>query len=153
MVQVIGKVLGALLRSLFVSIVMFVIGFSVISGEFPPNFKRLEKTYESLQQMSQLGRQLQVQQKDMKNQIVNPGESDVERDVEALQNLTAKRAELGENILTGSARKVNSHGSIKNTNSDAESSDIKDLKARINELQTQVYRLQQRVGQLEDRNK
>lgn len=54
MSKIVIQILNALFRSLFISIVMFIIGLSVITGEFPPKLERLEKTYESLQQMAQL---------------------------------------------------------------------------------------------------
>ncbi|WP_253720927.1 hypothetical protein [Bdellovibrio bacteriovorus] len=41
MLQALGKIAGSVLRSLFISIVMFIIVFSVITGEFPPNLNVL----------------------------------------------------------------------------------------------------------------
>lgn len=148
MTAVIGKILGAILRSLFVSIVMFVIVFSVISGEFPPNFGRLAKTYQSLQQMTQINRQIQVSQNSVISQNNLQGEL-IERDIEALEHWNQKRAQLGESILGGGGSSFIPN--LRNTST--QFLEEKDLKERVAELQTQVYRLQQRVSQLEDKVK
>lgn len=148
MTAVIGKILGAILRSLFVSIVMFIIVFSVISGEFPPNFERLAKTYQSLKQMNKISRQVHAPKKTHINQNILQDDL-FERDIEALENLNQKRAELGENILTGGGLNI----VPKQKNKRAQSTEDRDLRGRIVELQSQVYRLQQRVSQLEDKVK
>lgn len=148
MTAVIGKILGAILRSLFVSIVMFIIVFSVISGEFPPNFERLAKTYQSLKQMNKIGKQVHTPKKTHINQNSLQDDS-IERDIEALEHLNQKRAELGENILTGGGLSI----IPEQKNKSAHSFEERDLMERIVELQSQVYRLQQRVSQLEDKVK
>lgn len=139
MLQALGKIAGSILRSLFISIVMFIIVFSVITGEFPPNFKRVTNTFKSLQQMTQLSRQIQEQQKALKTQYAANGEVD-ESDVEALQELNLKRAELGAGLLQA-----------ENTVSDSQ--ETSELKQKMKELETQLFRLQQRVSQLESKTK
>lgn len=139
MLQALGKIAGSILRSLFISIVMFIIVFSVITGEFPPNFKRVTNTFKSLQQMTQLSRQIQEQQKALKTQYAANGEVD-ESDVEALQELNLKRAELGSGLLQA-----------ENTVSDSQ--ETSELKQKMKELETQLFRLQQRVSQLESKTK
>ncbi|MEK2644439.1 hypothetical protein [Bdellovibrio sp. BCCA] len=138
--EALGKIAGSILRSLFISIVMFVIVFSVVTGEFPPNFGRIKKTYASLQQMTQLSRQIHEQQKAMKHQYANSGEVD-EQDVEALQELNLKRAEIGAGIL----------GDPNAPSAVSESADVKELKEKIKEMEAQLYRLQHRVSELEAR--
>lgn len=138
--EALGKIAGSILRSLFISIVMFVIVFSVVTGEFPPNFGRIKKTYASLQQMTQLSRQIHEQQKAMQHQYADSGEVD-EHDVEALQELNLKRAEIGAGIL----------GDPNAPSSVNESADVKELKAKINDMEAQLYRLQHRVSELESR--
>ncbi|WP_373999000.1 hypothetical protein [Bdellovibrio bacteriovorus] len=139
MLQALGKIAGSVLRSLFISIVMFIIVFSVITGEFPPNFKRVTNTFKNLQQMTQLSRQIQEQQKALKNQYTAHGEVD-ENDVEALQELNLKRAELGAGLLQAE-------------NAVSDSQETSELKQKMKELETQLFRLQQRVSQLESKTK
>lgn len=139
MLQVLGKIVGSILRSLFISIVMFVIVFSVITGEFPPNFKRVTNTFKNLQQMTQLSRQIQEQQKALKDRYAAHGEVD-DSDVEALQELNLKRAELGAGLLQAE-------------NPASDNQETNELKQKVKELETQLFRLQQRVSQLESKSK
>lgn len=136
MLQTLGKILGSIVRSLFISIVMFIIVFSVITGEFPPNFGRIKSTYQSLQKMTQLSRQIFDQQKVLKGQYQANGEVD-EADVSALEELNLKRAELGASILQGGP------------SPSMDSQEVKDLRKQMAELEKQVFKLQHRVNQLE----
>ncbi|WP_374078092.1 hypothetical protein [Bdellovibrio bacteriovorus] len=138
--EALGKILGSVLRSLFISIVMFVVVFSAITGEFPPDFSRIKKTYSNLQQMTQLSRQIHEQQKAMKGQYATTGEVD-EQDVEALQELNLKRAELGAGLL----------GAGPETSASVDTGDVKELRAKMKEMETQLFRLQNRVSELEAR--
>ncbi|WP_374029722.1 hypothetical protein [Bdellovibrio bacteriovorus] len=138
--EALGKIAGSILRSLFISIVMFVVVFSVITGEFPPRFSRLKNTYHNLQQMAQLSRQIHEQQKVLKKQYAQDGLVE-DADLEALQEMNLRRAEIGAGILQGSA--VAGVGSEEN----------KELKERLQQLENQVYRLQQRVSELESERK
>lgn len=140
MLEVLAKALSSILRSLFVSLMMFIIGYSVITGEFPPNFSRLKTTFQNLQEMTQLSRQVFEQQKNLKQQMAAQGMVD-EKDVAALEELNLKRAELGAGLLGGSAQQIQK----------IEIHDNQELRRQVKELETQVLRLQQRVSQLEQR--
>lgn len=139
--EALGKIAGSILRSLFISIVMFVVVFSVITGEFPPDFGRIKKTYSNLQQMTQLSRQIHEQQKALQGRYATNGEVD-EQDVEALQELNLKRAELGAGLLGAGPE---------GSTSSLDSGDVKELRAKIKEMETQLFRLQNRVSELEAR--
>ncbi|WP_253720928.1 hypothetical protein [Bdellovibrio bacteriovorus] len=89
--------------------------------------------------MTQLSRQIQEQQKALKNQYTAHGEVD-ESDVEALQELNLKRAELGAGLLQAE-------------NAVSDSQETSELKQKMKELETQLFRLQQRVSQLESKTK
>lgn len=136
MKSVLVKVVGSILRSLFVSIVMFVIVFSVITREFPPNFAKLQGSWQNLQQMAQLSRQIHDQNKVLKSQQAQDGFVE-DADLEKLQELNLKRAELGAGLLNGEATGVSG------------SADTEALKVRVQELEKQLFRLQQRVNELE----
>jgi len=136
--EALGKVAGSILRSLFISIVMFVVVFSVITGEFPPDFSRIKKGYQSLQQMAQLSRQIHQQHKILKAQN-DSGQAVDDADVEALQELNLKRAELGASLL--------GEGPLPQT------AEVTQLQNQIKELQAQLFRLQDRVNKLEERVK
>ncbi|MFV8256194.1 hypothetical protein ACNQKP_00230 [Bdellovibrio bacteriovorus] len=136
MKSVLVKVIGSILRSLFISIVMFVIVFSVITREFPPNFGKLQGSWQNLQQMAQLSRQIHDQNKILKSQQAQDGFVE-DADLEKLQELNLKRAELGAGLLNGEAVGVSA------------SADTEALKVRVQELEKQLFRLQQRVNELE----
>ncbi|WP_347357006.1 hypothetical protein [Bdellovibrio sp.] len=137
MKTVLAKILGSLLRSIFVSVVMFVIVFSVITREFPPNFSKLQNSWQSLQKMAQLSRQIHDQHQLLKGQQ-SAGDGFVEdADLDKLQELNLRRAELGANLL---------NGTVSGSDSSAED---RALKGRVQELEKQLFKLQQRVNELE----
>lgn len=59
--QMLGKFLNSLVTSLLVSLVMAVIAFSVITGEFPPKFAKFKAGLENIQKLSQQAQLLQKQ--------------------------------------------------------------------------------------------
>lgn len=136
MKTVLVKVVGSILRSLFVSIVMFVIVFSVITREFPPNFAKLQGSWQNLQQMAQLSREIHDQHKVLKGQQAQDGFVE-DADLERLQELNLKRAELGAGLLNAQ------------TPAGESSEQTQALKQRVQELEKQLYLLQQRVSELE----
>ncbi|XGC81528.1 hypothetical protein ACES2L_03395 [Bdellovibrio bacteriovorus] len=136
MKETVGKVLGSILRSTLISIVMFLVVFSVITGEFPPNLGRIKTAYQSLQRMTQLSREIQTKQKALQNQYAAEGVVE-DADVEALQELNLKRAEIGASLL-GDAPAL-----------EVSAKEMGEVKKQIQELQAQVFRLQQRVNELE----
>ncbi len=94
MLSVAGEILGSVVRSLFISIVMFVIAFSIITGEFPPDFGKIPKIYESLQQMTALSRQIHEQDKTLRKKFETEGEVE-DVDVMALEDLNIKKSRIG----------------------------------------------------------
>ncbi|UOE99715.1 hypothetical protein [Bdellovibrio reynosensis] len=140
MKETVGKVLGSILRSTLISIVMFLVVFSVITGEFPPNLSRIKTAYQSLQRMTQLSREIQNKQKALQNQYAAEGMVE-DADVQALQELNLKRAEIGANLLGDAAPP------------EVSSKEMTELKKQVQEMQNQVFRLQQRVNELEGQSK
>lgn len=140
MKETVGKVLSSILRSTLISIVMFLVVFSIITGEFPPNLGRIKIAYQSLQRMTQLSREIQTKQKALQKQYAAEGAVE-DADVEALQELNLKRAEIGASLLGDAPL------------SEVSAKDMNEVKKQIQELQTQVFRLQQRVNELEGQGK
>lgn len=138
MKETMAKVLGSILRSLFFSIIMFVVVYSVITGEFPPNFARIKTSYQGLQKMAHLSREIHNKNKDLNTQYEIEGSVD-DADLAALQELNLKRAEIGVSLLGEAPAPVSETDT--------------DLQKKIQDLQTQVFRLQQRVSELESKNK
>lgn len=139
MLEVMGKILSSLVRSLFVSAVMLLIALSLLTGEFPPSFGKLQNMFAGLQKISDLNRNLQTI---AVKSLVEPAADSSEADVLALQQLNKQRAEVGSSILGASVPGANSVNS--------ENAETQNLRETVRELQRQVYKLQSRVADLED---
>lgn len=135
MLEVMGKILSSLVRSLFVSAVMLLIALSILTGEFPPSIGKLQNMFAGLQKISDLNSGLQTV-------TLEPTAESAEADVLALQQLNKKRAEVGASMLGTSS------DNVKSTNTD--SSEIQSLRETVRDLQRQVFKLQSRVADLED---
>lgn len=98
MLVLFAKFIGSLLRSLFVSILMVVIVYSVITGEFPPSLSKAKTTWNNLIQLSQL-RENTVHNLDDKRQQT-AGEVDEEWDVNALETFNTERSKLARGLLS-----------------------------------------------------
>lgn len=129
MLEMLGKIINSILTSLIVSIVLFVAGYSLLSGEFPPNFARLKKSYQSLHKVAQISRQIHEQDLRLKKQYAETGQVS-EQDVAALQSLNLQRAELGVGILSGDSRD--------DRTDDRTEKRIKELEKRVAQLEAQL---------------
>lgn len=136
------KVLGSILRSLFISILMLVITLSIVTGKFPPDFGRLKSTWQSLQQIARVGQEFHAKSKALQANSELYDESDA---VSELATLQRQRAELGAGLLAGQGP---SAGAAHINDSNFEDGT---LRTRVQELERQLYQLQQRVGELEKR--
>lgn len=134
MLVVLGKFLGSLIRSIFISAVMFLIVLSVLTGDFPPNMEKIKNTYAGLQKMSELSQKFQ--------HPPAPTQGSEEADVLYLEQINKQRQQAGQNLLGGSAP----------TTVVASGSEDQELKATIRELQRQVFKLQNRVAELEEKS-
>ncbi|MNL27703.1 hypothetical protein D3C87_1493100 [compost metagenome] len=147
MKEMLGKILSTLVSSLFVSGVMFIIGLSVITRQFPPDFGQLQSSYESITQLSAMGRA----SKSAELEKANPSSMPEDQDVDTLTALNRKRAEISEGLLGGTGDKVKKEksGSAATATTIVASEDIM---SEIRELKTQLFRLQQRVSELETKS-
>ncbi|MDG0816766.1 hypothetical protein [Bdellovibrio svalbardensis] len=124
-VELLGKIANSILTSLIVSIVLFVAGYSVLTGEFPPNLAKLKKSYQNLHKVTQISRQIHEQDLRMKKQYEKTGQVS-EEDVAVLQSLNLQRAELGVGILAGDSK------------SDQTNERIQQLEKRVTQLETEL---------------
>lgn len=135
------RILGVLLRSTFISIVMFLIAFSVVTGEFPPNFGKIKKAYQGMQQLSRLSSNVNHRRFDQKNNL--PLYSDpAEQDVADLEYVNRKRTEISQSLF-----QTQNEAFV----SDNSSNEVRALRTQLSEVKIQLYKLQHRVAQLESR--
>lgn len=147
MKQFVGKILSTLVSSLFVSGVMFIIGLSVITRQFPPDFGQIQSSYESITQLSAMG----TATKSAELEKSNPSAMSEDQDVDTLTAINRKRAEISEGLLGGTGDKVKKENKgTTTTNNTVVASE--DIMSEIRELKTQLFRLQQRVSELETKS-
>lgn len=145
----IAKILGSVLRSLFISLVMLLIALSVITGQFPPDFDRLQKTYTSLQELTKLSQEIHGHTKDAVAAASNAAGSMEEEDIRRLEDLNSKRAELGSQLLPHGGGEDSAPKAV----TLAQSRTPEQLESKIRDLQQDLFRLQERVNRLESQNK
>lgn len=96
--ETLGKIINSVLSSLIVSIILFVGMYSLMTGEFPPNLARLKKSYSNLHEITRISRQIHEKDTSLRKKYQTTGEVD-QSEVDALQELNLKRAELGTGLL------------------------------------------------------
>lgn len=135
------RILGVLLRSTFVSLVMFLVTFSVITGEFPPNFSKIKKAFQGMQELSQMSKhryQLGAPKKNGLQIYSDPAE----QDVADLEYLNRRRAEISQDLFQPKNESIVPENS---------SHEVRRLRSELTEVKIQLYKLQHRVAQLESR--
>lgn len=120
---------------------MFVILFSVITRQFPPDFSRIQTSLQNVQKLTQISREIYEQKKQLNTELQAAG-SVAETDVLALEELNLKRAEIGAKLLSGSSLPAPP------SESDA-TGENENLRAQILELRVQVSQMQRRLDRLE----
>ncbi len=136
-----------MVSSVFISAIMFVVGLSILTRKFPPEFGQLQASYENLQQMQATGKGLQ---ESLQQEIHNVAFKD-DVDVAELARINSKRAELGAGLLPEAKNGEDPHLPAKSRPSQNELRAENDAQAQTRELQKQLFRLQQRVGVLEEK--
>ncbi|MFS4460994.1 hypothetical protein [Bdellovibrio sp. HCB2-146] len=147
MKELVGKILSTLVSSLFVSGVMFIIGLSVITRQFPPDFGQLQSSYESITQLSAMG--TAAKSAELEKSVTSAMPED--QDVDTLTAINRKRAEISEGLFHGQGDKVKKEGSIGTAGTQTVVAS-EDIMSEIRELKTQIFRLQQRVNELETKS-
>jgi len=148
-VEVFGKILSAIVKSVFFSGVIFIIFFSIVTGGFPPDFRKIKKAFGSAQEMAKMSkpapRKIPISNEE------NMHAYDDERDVTELETFNRKRALLGEGFFGADSHSeeeevitpLRSIGSVPQD----------DLKTQLIDMQQEIFRLQQRVSELEEQAK
>lgn len=127
---------------------MLVVALSIITGQFPPDLERLQRSYSSLQEMTTLSRKIFEQRKSMDKEQAKIGSVEDE-DLHKLEELYLRRAELGANLLPSD--KDLSPLASPSTAAVSEGKTQAQLEGKIRELQQDLFRLQERVHRLESR--
>lgn len=143
MKELLLKFLGSVIRSLFISAILFVVGFSAVTGEFPPNFKRIPLMFEQVQKLTQVSRQIHDKQKALNKQQMENGYVE-NADVEELQELQLRRAEIGTSILPQGPGTVSSQ---------SPSGQDDETKARLNKLEQRMLHLESELQRLKEEKK
>jgi hypothetical protein len=141
-----SKLAVYLLVSVVISFVMMVVSMSLMTGKFPPDLNRISTSMKSLKQLAQLGNtNSEVSKSLKKNQETAEGFAD-EADAEQLLALNSKRAQLGAGMLGNEGAVVASDAEKGSASSSRE---LAELRKMTSEMQTQLFKLQQRVAELE----
>lgn len=90
----IGSFLASIVRTLVVSFIMFLIGWYLVTKEFPPKASSVKKSFEQIQQLSQLSFKILEQQKRLQEKK-SAGEEITAEDQAAMAELHKQRAQLG----------------------------------------------------------
>ena len=142
MANFIVKILGSVLRSLFVTTILFLIAFSIITKEFPPNFSRLKGMSGNMQEMVKLSREIHERQKALRIRKEKNGNISA-KEIEDLEELHIRRAELGVGFLHPNA----------DLTSDKKPFPGGDLEEQVKVLQRQVLALQLRLDRMDKKDK
>lgn len=139
---------------------MFVIFFSIVTGGFPPDFKRLGRAYDSIQGMSKLSKApvKKYEENVAEETPATPSASgfEEEKEIAELEKYNKKRADLGEGMTGGvapapagsmAAATVTATGPSRTVSSAAPQ---EELKNQMREMRQELFRLQQRVNDLEE---
>ncbi|MBL7671596.1 MAG: hypothetical protein JNM39_14015 [Bdellovibrionaceae bacterium] len=149
---IVKGLVGFLLRSLFTSFLMFIMVISLVSGKFPPDLMDVRKTFSALQELTQVGQQLNQQFKMTLQQQRQLQEQGPRANSDKLLHPAVVLREVNAEIA------ADERGSPKpNANQNAgpsgvgpgSSVEINSLKTKVSELESQLFRIQNRLGKLE----
>lgn len=149
---ILGIVATFLLRSFVISFLIFLMIISLVSGEFPPDLGATKRTFSSLHQLVQMGEQFKMQYKMNLQQRNSPKATGIgSASGEKLLHPSVVLKSINEELDDGPSQKpVASDSPGLATSSAAE---IQSLRLKVTELETQLFRLQSRLANLETRSK
>jgi len=141
-----AKILSAIVKSLFFSGIMFIIFFSIITGGFPPDFRKLSKAFGNTQELAKMSnpQNITIHDKTLSH-------FEEENEISHLEAFNKKRAKLGEGLF-GADSSTDEEEHIPSLRT-LSSVPQEDLKAQLQDLQQEIFRLQQRVSELEEQAK
>jgi hypothetical protein len=148
-VEVLAKIFSAVVKSLFFSGVMFIIFFSIVTGGFPPDFRKISRAFGGVQELNKMSHQPSM--KAVAPSEISPAGFDDEKDVADLEAYNRKRAKLGEDLFgPGSGSQDEEEGRILPMRQISSIDPNEELKNQMRDLQQEIFRLQQRVNELEE---
>lgn len=127
--EAIGKIISSVISSLLVSIILFLVTYSFMTGEFPPNLARLKKGYQNLHEMAKVSRQIHEKDLQLRKQYQQTGAVSDE-DLQALQELNLRRADIGTNLL----------GATSGSSDEVMQRQIHALEKRVSHLEAELKR-------------
>lgn len=148
--EFVGRVFKSLITSVLVSLILFVISFSVITNEFPPRLSRMKAGIENTKKLLQMTQDALNAQSNQNPGKKPPRESntngaiDLSNDdqlVENTQKLNKKRRTLGEQIFDFGE-------SIESAPAVSSSAPSQDLKSDILALRTEVAEIKFLIKQV-----
>lgn len=145
--EVLAKIFSAVVKSLFVSGVMFIIFFSIVTGGFPPDFRKISRAFGGVQELHKMSHQPSMKS----TNEISPAGFDDEKDVADLEAYNRKRAKLGEDLFgQGSGSQDEEEGRIVPMRQISSVDPNEELKNQLRDMQQEIFRLQQRVNELEE---
>jgi hypothetical protein len=147
-VQVLAKIFSAVIKSLFFSGVMLIIFFSIVTGGFPPDFRKISRAFGGVHEMSKMTQQ-GSSSLTAASEISATGFDD-EKDVAELETFNHKRAKLGEDFFGQGSSQEEEEGHIVPLRQVSSVEPNEDLKNHLRDMQQEIFRLQQRVNKLEE---
>jgi hypothetical protein len=147
MLRLFGRIAGAIISSTFVSAIMFLIFFSIITHRFPPDFSQLQKTFQGIKELESAA----TRSTNLKNENL-PSSAHQDRsdiDVENLEALNHRRAEVGNTILNQTD--FSSKEPPRNETDENLNQQLAALKLKVSQLEVMMFKLQGHVDRLESR--
>lgn len=90
----VGAVLRSLVSALLLSTILFCVSWAMVTGEFPPNPKRVQAGFQRLQTLAAMSEKIEALK------VVNPSNASAEeREVDELLGHMARRQKLGGELL------------------------------------------------------
>ncbi len=141
--------------SFLVSIFIMVVTVSVATNRFPPDFNKMLTSFKNLRQMMITSTAMTEKKSadSIQNQnLESQQDTGVDADLDQLVQLNQQRAKMGAGLVGNddgvSGKKSDSSGQ-RDSAEGGSNSELRTIKKSFSELQSQLFRLQQRVAELE----
>ena len=96
--QFFGKILQSVITNLIVYFILVIISYSVVTGQFPPNFAKMKRNYGDLRKMVEISQEIHAKDKTLRKQYAETGKVP-EREVETVRQLMDERTEIAANVF------------------------------------------------------
>lgn len=143
---------SGLFQSLFVTLVLSLIVYSVLTGEFPPDWNHVKGRINAFRELANPTVGTVLVPTSPRTNEENTVVEGVEKDLAELETIAAARAAAGRAFLTGQGESAKGESEAKKEPTllpAPVTSSAMDDHERVSELQSQLFRLQNRVSELE----